>query len=358
MEKYLKKFRKQENGQAIILIVFVMAALLGGVSLAVDVGRVTAEKADMQNAVDFAVLGAARVLPNSSQAISIADEIMNKSGYTDDMFEIVTPYNGDINKIEVKLKNTVELLFADVFNVTESNVSTRAMAGRMVEGGVFDYAVFSGSEIQDLLFNGSTLLVDGNVHGNDKVKINGSYITVTGRVEAAGDVVITGSNQNVGDEVPNYNYIDMPVWDLDVLRGLATHVYTGDQDFDTGDLDVNGLIFVDGNVVIDSHTVGTGSLIATGDITFNGSDQTFRNDHDEVTLYSLGDIKFNGSDADFRGIMYAPFGKITLNGSHQYIEGSIVGLDVTLNGSGQTIDYDPEVVNNIPIKQYSVQLYE
>jgi hypothetical protein len=35
-----------------------------------------------------------------------------------------------------------------------------------------------------------------------------------------------------------------------------------------------------------------------------------------------------------------------------------VGLDVTLNGSGQTIDYDPEVVNNIPIKQYSVQLYE
>ncbi len=50
---------KSEKGQALILIVFGMVALIGFTALAVDGGRVFSDRRNAQNAADTAALAAA-----------------------------------------------------------------------------------------------------------------------------------------------------------------------------------------------------------------------------------------------------------------------------------------------------------
>jgi Flp pilus assembly protein TadG len=104
--------RQQERGQVVVLIMAVMVALLGFTALAVDGGRVYADRRDAQNAADNAALAAALAIINEGNHVSAALSIADINGYNNDgTTNTVTvyypptdgPYAGDNEYVQVKI---------------------------------------------------------------------------------------------------------------------------------------------------------------------------------------------------------------------------------------------------------------
>ena len=71
----LGKFGAATGGAVAIYVAFVSVALIGALVLAIDIGRLTVVRSQMQNAVDAACLSAAIQLDGRANAIARADAV-------------------------------------------------------------------------------------------------------------------------------------------------------------------------------------------------------------------------------------------------------------------------------------------
>ena len=119
---------KDEPGQAMLLFALAFVVLCGFAAFAVDIGLVSAEKADLQNAADAAALAGAQDLPNTATARSTAFTYAELNGVETANTSVTPSYNGNSNLIEVVCTQTVEYTFARVLGFTSTQVSARAVA--------------------------------------------------------------------------------------------------------------------------------------------------------------------------------------------------------------------------------------
>jgi Flp pilus assembly protein TadG len=362
----MKKYLKNECGQAMVLVALSLVAILGFGAFTVDIGRGAMQQSELQNIADASALAGAQDLPSASlstnAAISYAGTnglLATQNGITKDGDKIVvtTPYAGDATKIEVVVTRKIDYTIAQVIGFKEKNASARAVAtkSRSGLGPVFDYAIFSGNKVPDtnsfsvtlsnkLVVSGLTNVVNGNIHCNYNVDTNTA--TILGVAEAVGTV--TGNN--ITTKSPGSSYVAIPDFSsvLPTIKAAAiaaNQYYSGNfSSANASSLNVTKPVYVEGNATLTGISFsGEGSIYAGGKITITGSATTYAS-NSSICIYSgyKSDYKadaaidFAGSAHDFNGMLYAPNGSILVTGSNYAFNGSVVGRVVDISGSNKT----------------------
>lgn len=348
---------KNESGAVAIVVALLMVALIGFSAIVIDYGDIASHKRTLQNAVDAACLAAAQYLPENTSAAENAASQYLTANAPGAVLKSVVFSNGN-KKVTVTATIDTQYEMARAF-VSETGATIKAQASAIKTNvfGPYDYALFSGSDIDLLQFTGQNY-VSGDVHSNNSVK---NSATINGTVTASG---IIDGKINATNKVPGYNVLSMPdfskIMDLTDEMNQATLLSYG-VTYNSGTYSMspdqfnliaaafpNKTIYINGNVTINGTGVcATGCLIVSGNITFNGSGVDM-GAGDKMCMASLnGNITFDGGGGVFRGILFAPGGAVDFNGKIDTINGSVIGNIIKGNG-GLNIYYDPDAKNSVP----------
>ncbi len=185
---------RSERGQALVLIVLCIVGLFGFMALAVDGGRVFAERRRAQSAADAAVLAAAyNAVDTTNDPYAVAYNIALANGFSNDEVSDTVrvifppesgPYEGNEEYFQVKIKSDVAPVFAQFVFLGIQQVQVEAVAR-----AVPTFTVSTGNAVHSLstscgggkndnsmTLNGTTAIsVDGgNMFSNGCWKKTGS----------------------------------------------------------------------------------------------------------------------------------------------------------------------------------------
>ncbi len=273
----------------------------------------------------------------------------------------------------------------------------------------FDYALFSGSETQDLKIESDSVIIDGDVHANKSIIQKASAITLKGKMEAVGDVEIVSGAPISGtyDEKPGASVIEMKdlsdnfkAASMDKSTLFSTDPYPFDtskrwydlviSSFDTSIIDpdfhgknndgslkdlkcshyfnassgrerwdISGQelilvkekpLFFDGDLQISvAKILGDGFIVATGDIRFNTSGF----ESEDIGIYSVnGNLNFSTGGSTLKGVVYVPEGEIRVDSGDLNVIGCLVGNNITGGTGNVNIKYDKDLDSVKLIKTY------
>jgi hypothetical protein len=126
----MSAFRKNESGQAIVLMTLSLVVIMGMAAFVIDVGSWYHTKRRLQGTADAAALAGAQLLPtNSSGAQSQALTYANKNGGNvagADIAVTSTVFQNDT--ISVKAKKTDAGIFSGVLGIASANIKASAKA--------------------------------------------------------------------------------------------------------------------------------------------------------------------------------------------------------------------------------------
>ena len=156
---------------------------------------------------------------------------------------------------------------------------------------------------------GSGQLLPGIYCSGGDISLSGSDVSGNVTFIAEDDVTISGSNGNLQAFINGtLAFADGGGGGGDAIR------WSGSDGQWTGDL-----------------------LAANGDIRVSGSDATWSGD-----VYAAQDeIRVSGSRAQWTGNLFAPSDTVAISGSDTVATGMLVGDEVDISGSGNTVNYDP-----------------
>lgn len=377
MRKFIK-ILKNENGQALVLVALLMTVFMGFAALSINLGTAYVAKANLQKAADAAALAGASVIGTDSNPVSTATTYATANGVPQTGVS-VNPTNTDPTKIEVVCTETVPFTFAKVLGITQGNVSARAVAQQTTgtNQSAFGYALFSNS---NLSLSGNNLTINGNAHTNSTFTMSGNNNTITGQAEAAstfttsgngnaigtaeGSTISTsGNNNTIGSKIQQAAAnITMPDFSNLILTQAkaANQYYTTDQTFSGNNTNVNGSIYVNGNVTISGNNfTGNGFVFATGNISISGNSGSANTSQNSVCFYTkTGTITISGNNPTIYGLLYAPNGAISISGNNPIIYGSVVGNSITISGNNPVITSTPGELKSLPSIPGSVKLVQ
>jgi len=119
---------RSDRGQATVLTVIFMVALLGAVALVLDVGSWFREQRDTQSAADAAALAAAHALPDTpGDATILANEYLGKNGGGSSEVEIVSNTVPN-DTVTVEVDREAPGYFAQLFGIDSVTVAAKASA--------------------------------------------------------------------------------------------------------------------------------------------------------------------------------------------------------------------------------------
>jgi len=137
----LKRALSREDGQALLIGIFVFAALTASVAISLDVGAGFGERARIQSAADAAALAATDALEDgkpAAQVLKAAEDWAEANGYVDgsDGATVIVnippasgPYAGDNEYVEVIISKATDTYFASLFGQDFWDISARAVGG-------------------------------------------------------------------------------------------------------------------------------------------------------------------------------------------------------------------------------------
>lgn len=187
---------ESERGAASIVVAFLMVALLGFAALAVDVGLLYAERAQLQNGADAAALAVAQKCahdlngPLCSETSSIADEFANKNA----LDNLSNVQSVELDKAGGKVTvttgaqeaggeaNTVSLFFANALGIPTAEVgaSSSAIWGSPTAGRTPFPLTFSICQVQGWVEGAAQLLQNHGSGANPSCSYGPSGQTVSG----------------------------------------------------------------------------------------------------------------------------------------------------------------------------------
>jgi len=371
-------FLKNQEGAVAVLVGIMIAAIMGFVGLALDVGNLMVTKTEMQNAVDAAACAGALQLPDQSKANAEANTILQSNGFPSATVTPTYPTNAtwsgnSVPAISIIFTQTVPTLFMRVLGITSVQLSAQAEAVLLnSSSGLPPPFTYNGSpntlfSVNNLIMNGSqsvkgSIFTDAKLTMNGSEVITGNAVGVTGitmcgsekidgfaQADTVKDITMVGSEQIIGGTQAGASNMSLPDFSQAIINATSSaNTYNSSQTFN-GITSGSGPIYVKGDVTINGSVSWSGCILATGNIIINGSSQVTGSN--QVFLYSSnGNITMNGTTSFGTGgtngsnvIAYAPNGTIIINGSSTWY-GLVVGNQLTLNGSGS---FDGTGVNNL-----------
>lgn len=343
MRTVFRRTREAEAGQALVLTLVFMTALIGMAGLVIDVGSWYVKREQAQAAADFGALAAAAELPESQAEATAAGEKYVKENLDESTAEVVPGYDGDPSKAEVKARTRGQTYFLRLFGFDTVGISARAVAKKF--SGAVPLAIFVyDSECAAFGFgaNGDNMDIRGGVHSNGSFKINGNDNYVGGATAGGPngcDPILNGNNIRIGegDEVAVEEELqDWPAYftqgEFDCTfrarkfefnetpQTIPSGVYCADESFTANGNDQTGNI-----------------TVLAPEIVVNGNNQKFTPFAKDVLFFATGtkEMHLNGNNYDWSGIIFHPRGRIKINGNqYSVLNGLIEGLHVEVNGNG------------------------
>lgn len=182
---------KQEKGQALVIIVLAIIAIMGFAALALDLGRVYADRRSAQNAADSAALSGAFALCKGGDAFAAAVDMASRNGFTDNsagegdvLVAVNNPplagtYTGDPEYIEVEITVTSEPIFSGFVYDGPLQNTVRAVGHCAVGSAGSTYSPGLGGEVSILALNPSASRAVSNL-GNAEIDVDGGvYVNST-----------------------------------------------------------------------------------------------------------------------------------------------------------------------------------
>lgn len=132
----INKSKRDERGQALILIVFSIIGLIGVTALAVDGGNAYLQQRRVQNAVDTTALGGALARIKGQNWVQKTFSIAEANGYNNDgqtnIVKVFSPpesgeYAGEIEYIQVRITSSVPTYFGSAIGIQQVTVSAEAV---------------------------------------------------------------------------------------------------------------------------------------------------------------------------------------------------------------------------------------
>ncbi|MFN3430978.1 MAG: pilus assembly protein TadG-related protein [Candidatus Sericytochromatia bacterium] len=345
------RFRRRRGAVAVIMAMS-LTVLAGMAALVVDLGGAVAAKSRLQATVDAAVLAGGQELPSQAIAETVARQYVGKN---DELAAITTSFTfpAGQNRMTLQATKRVPLFFAPVLGLNHLDVSARSTGERMGAGGPFDFAVFSGSTLTDLVMTGIGQTIKGSAHANRNLTLTGSNTSITKTAEAVKVVTKTGTNISVGTMQSGAKVMTMPDLSATVAAAAAGigRVFTGNQVWAASAV-TGSASYVKGSLSVSGAGYrGTGMVMADNHITVSGTGTLVSDDTNQVAFYSKsGDVIVSASNVVLNGVLYAPNGRIVLNGMNITIKGSVVAKEVVFNGSAITINRDDYPIKAVPGK--------
>jgi Flp pilus assembly protein TadG len=386
---------RAERGSAAIIVALSLFAVMGIATIAIDGGILQNARREDQNAADHAALAAAWEFchggnPEAAGLISAERNGFDNNGTTNTV--TITPVQTGRYKAEVRSER------GSAFSSTVGVTTLGAVASAVAEcvstaGPAGGFTIFAngnctpkGDPAKTVDWSGSNTIVEGAVHSNLDIYIGGANNAINGATTyvdeltpppPGGSTVIYGEEPEqttpkgdpfaalyrIEDYVPGgakaqaagSNYFDFTGSKIDSgalenyhdpVSGLPRPLLTGTQLAD-------GLYFTDEDIDIGtSGLTGKVTFVTSaasdddkGQLTVSGSLQNLENyDADGLLFFSDFDgpcgeygVKSAGSASRWRGNIYAPRALVEMSGSgseNSRLDGSLVGDEVRLNGSG------------------------
>ncbi len=193
---------KREHGQAIVIIAIALAAVIAFMALAIDGGRILAERRRLQNVADFAAMAAASVAAEGGDSATAIQAALDQAGINDavdsdagtnnsNVVDVIVNYPpvggehvGDGQYYEVLVRTVHEPFLTGLLNVDTSTVAARAVSHFEVSQTIagpsavqslttsgYGITIGSGSTKTTLNISGGDLFSNSNVQKNDRSEI-------------------------------------------------------------------------------------------------------------------------------------------------------------------------------------------
>lgn len=395
-----------QRGQILILVVLVLVGLLGITALAVDGGRVYADRRYDQNASDASALNGGSAAAAYLEAHSIYFSSFNCSaaGVLSAMqdaanaaiiraatrnFSIDTDVS-DQHGVQVTCVDTardkhldIRVLISSTTDTAFAQLFTNQPLRNTVE------AIVRIKPRQPLVFGNAIVALDPggcDGHQNGAIAFGGARIDVTGggiftngclRENGGPNVWVTGAGinhvgelvgdpnafhppaQQVPDPIPPESYqVPWPTWCDNLANQITDTEFKALSPVPAGLYCIKNGLRVNANENLDAHDVTI--AIVSGDVTFNGSasshlDAPPRDPDPSPALPGVlimlkpgnnSDVTLNGSsDSTFEGLIFAPqsYVKLIGTGNTNGYHTQIIGWDVEIGGNANTnITYDED----------------
>lgn len=370
----MKKRPNTEQGQALILIVLGMVALIGLTGVAVDGSLAYTDRRQAQNAADSAALSAALAYIRGEDMQAAALQAATQNGYANGTESTVAvhqppvdgPYAGNAQYIQVVITSKVQARFGTVVGIDEINNTVQAVS--RAKPVTQDNMVF-GNAVVALKEHGRGAM---RSHGNNNLEVYG------------GGLFVNSDDECAFDQMGN-STIFAPNGGLNTVGGVclrgsidpASHIDTGASAVPYPPISLpptplcTGPAAVNGNTMLPGYYESNHSFPPSGvDILNPGIycvDATFMlNAHDrlvghDVVIYMVDEnIHWDGqaeidltapTTGPFAGLLiYMPLTNdegIILNGN---MESSLVGTilapasDIQLNGTMSSSMYHTQII--------------
>lgn len=346
---------------AIIVAVFMLVAMVL-LAFVIDRGRIYAERAELQNAVDSAALAAAQAFcGGTGDPVAIAQQYATANN-VDVASERVVVSTGSTSYVNVQASRVVPMFFGAFADTNDVGVAAQATASKSCAAG---YAVFAGAEG---FANSGGMDITGSIYSDGEVQITSNANSVVdGSIDHSSDcngcnkadlpdgnptptngglpsksarcfayeigldrpvpntTGCTGNNTNLGA-------IQSLTWSTSCPATITSSWFSsnpGVQALDcSGDVDISAW----------DNSRALVAVKSAGQITIDGQ-LTVGTMAKPVILYSESssrgvEIKGN-NDLDLFGYLYAPQGEIYVGGSSNLSwTGSVIGDEVDINGTG------------------------
>lgn len=298
------KMIKSKKGSSMVIFSVALLALVGCISISVDVGLVVNEKSRLTNATDAAVLAGAQELSRGSEsAIAVASSYLEKNGVNPDDAEITVSEDG--NTISVSANKVVNYYFAKALGYNTQNINSSATAKVSpitgVSSGLRPFAI----ERQELFFGQEYTLKDGASDG-DGGNFGAVALDGNGAKIYYNNIVYGYSgNVKVGDNIDTEpgNMAGPTIIGIDLLLGMCDHC--PQCTFDSFQPDCTRVITV---VVVDTLDVsGRKTVQIVGFASFFLEDVSYDGGHTQITGKFVknvinGDISDSQSDYGLKGV--------------------------------------------------------
>ncbi len=401
-----------EAGQSILLIALMMVGVLAITGLAIDGGGLYFLHRDTQNAADAAVLAAAyaKCVNDDTAAIqeaayaAAARNGFDNDGTTNWVSVNIPPTRGDVaiqttDYVEIIIKAEKPNYFIRIVYSEPLYVESRAVATCSPEDAASAYntALFSAGQCapKGVDVTGSGITIEGGVASNGNTQILGGTgsVTIWGDPEATsyGGYVnpdkITPGDGTLDTEIPSDPLPAPILFEVDdYVPGTARateaqidgrYFYDNGTDrisqhISNGDIHVTGstirideaygLIVVEGSDVwIEGFVPGAAlTVVSDGDIklTMGSTGLAYTGYVDNIVAFSEagapGDcntsdgIDMSGNYNTVHGLLYAPYGRVSLSASDNTVIGAVIGYTINFSGSNNTIIYDPDMLPPTP----------
>ena len=139
ISRILKRLHTDQQGQILIAGMMFMAVIAGGAAIAVDTGSYLSHRRSLQNAADAIALASSQGLPETGDALGLANEWAELNGIEAEEMNITFTQQilpGEVNpKVTVELTVGHSLTFMSVLGMDSAEISVTAAAVLTSPGG-------------------------------------------------------------------------------------------------------------------------------------------------------------------------------------------------------------------------------